>query len=72
MQLTLKAARTNKGLTQEEMADMLGMSMKTYRRIESEPGWMRITDALKFVEITGVAMESLFFDEDSSLTPNEQ
>lgn len=61
MAITIKAARINAELSQMEMAKALGMSRDTYRKIEKQPGRASIEQARKISEITGIALDDLFF-----------
>lgn len=54
MKLTLKQARAGVGLSQEEMAERLGVTTVTYNAYEKDPTKMRIDRLIKFVRITGV------------------
>ena len=51
-EVTMRAARSNTGLSQEEMAKKLGVSLSAYQRYEREPSLMRIGTFLKFCRIT--------------------
>lgn len=68
MNITIKAARVNKDLSQSDVAHLLGMSLGTYQRLESNLGEMRLKHARRLAEILGVGIDSLFFGDDSSIT----
>lgn len=59
MRQRLKEARLNAGLTQEKMAEMLGISVRYYQNIESgeRDGNFAIWDALE--DITGIHQRRL-------------
>lgn len=59
MQLTLKAARVNRGFTQADLAEKLGISIPTYARIEANPEVMSLRIARRLVDILGVKPEDL-------------
>ncbi len=60
MLLTARAARVNKGLTQAQVAEELGIHWGTYQRMEADFGSMRLGMARKFAEIVGVRLDDLF------------
>lgn len=59
MRANLKAARTALGLTQQQMADKLGISIRYYQNIEKgdRNGDFEIWDALE--DITGIHQRTL-------------
>ena len=59
MKLTLKQARVGVGMSQEEMAEQLGVSPLTYFGYEKEPSKMRVDKLVKFVKVTGVDISAL-------------
>lgn len=59
MKLTLKQARVGAGLTQEQMAEQLGVSNITYFTYEKDPGKMQVKRLLKFAKVTGVEISML-------------
>ena len=61
MPLTLKQARVINEITQQKMADLLGIHLDTYRKIEKNPDLATIEQARKIAEATGVPVEQLFF-----------
>lgn len=61
MHENLKAARKAKGLTQEQMAQLLHLKSKGhYCMIERGQRGMSVNTALKIAEILGQTVESLF------------
>lgn len=61
MPLTLKQARVINEISQHKMAEMLGIHVDTYRKIEREPDMATIEQARKISKITGVPVEQIFF-----------
>lgn len=59
MRENLKAARKAKGMTQQEMADKLGISLRYYQQIEAgdRTGDFEIWDALE--DFTGIHQRTL-------------
>lgn len=68
MLLTLKQARRALGFTQDEMADLLGVHVQTYRKIESNPDVATIGQAKAISKKLGMDYNCIFFGDDSSLT----
>lgn len=61
IKFSLKQARNYCGLSQEEMAKKLGVTLKTYYLYENYQSEMRYSTAVKFSEITGVDQDNIFF-----------
>lgn len=61
MQLTLKAARTNKGLSQEEAAKLIGVSVDTIRNYESNNTYPDIPILKKIEEVYDIGYNDLIF-----------
>ena len=59
--VTIKMARVKVGLSQEQMAELLGTSRPTYANYESYDTPMRIDVAIKFSEITGFNIDQIIF-----------
>lgn len=59
--ITLKAARGLKELTQNEMAEKLGVSTTTYRNYETYKNIMPVTTAMLFSEIVDIPVKELIF-----------
>lgn len=70
---SVKQARLLSGLKQQDMADRLQIHVQTYRKIESNSEIATIAQAVRIAEITGVALDQIFFGTDSTLSRiNEQ
>ena len=65
---TVKQARQMKGLTQAQMAQEMGISRDTYRRIECNPESATIMQGRRIAEITRIAFDSIIFARDSTLS----
>lgn len=61
MAISVKAARVNAQLTQEEAAQRLGISPATYAKNERDPGRFTIDQAKRFCEIVGIDIQDVFF-----------
>lgn len=61
MQLTVKQARKMAGLTQQAMADGLGINRSTYIKLEKNPDEITVGQAKKICEMTGVVIDNIFF-----------
>ena len=59
MKLSLKQARVGAGLTQEQMAEKLGVSTITYNTYEKAPKKMKVDRLLTFSKETGVDISML-------------
>lgn len=68
MKLTLKQARLIRELTQDQMAQKLGIHSQTYRKIELNPDEASIAQAKAISKVLGISNEEIFFDRESSLT----
>lgn len=55
-----KAARKESGLTQQQLADMLGMSRTSISKYESGAGFPHAETLLKFCEIFKVSLDAMF------------
>lgn len=66
MKFTLEQARKYRGLSQEKMAEKLGMSRRGYQRYEWGKTEMRIGTAEKFSKIVGIPLDQLIFDSEAS------
>lgn len=67
MKLTLKQYRLLKEMTQEKLADLAGIHVQTYRKLEKHPEKATIEQALKISEALGESYDDIFFGTDSSL-----
>ncbi len=62
MQITMKQARVGANMTQQDVADRLGVHVQTYQRMESHPGDVTIRQGRAFAEIVGLKFDDIFFD----------
>ncbi|KQU20888.1 hypothetical protein ASG65_22525 [Bacillus sp. Leaf13] len=61
VKFTIKQARKYKGLTQEEMAKVLGMAKRTYIDYEQYKIPLRIDKAFLFAECVGFSIDDIIF-----------
>ena len=61
MVVTMKMARIGKNLTQQEVADILGIHVTTYAKMEKNPEEVSIKDAKRFADIVGIPATDIFF-----------
>ena len=66
MSISLRAARQIKGLTQQEMAEKIGVCRHTYMKYESHPDLVPVGVARAISEITGVELDNIFFECNST------
>lgn len=59
--MTLKAARAQAGLTQEQIAQKMGIARNTYNDYENYKIFMRIDKAVKFSEIVSIPFDNIIF-----------
>lgn len=64
MILTMKMARVGANLTQQEVADKMGIHVQTYAKIENDSESITIAEAKQFSEIVGVNWTDIFFGAD--------
>ena len=62
IQMTLKAARVNAGLTQEEAAKAIGTSVSTLKKWENSTSFPRQPQIMKMCEVYKVSYDDIFFD----------
>ena len=62
--ITMKMARVGANLTQQEVADIMGIHVQTYMKMEKNPEEVSIKDAKRFSKIVGVPWSDIFFDKD--------
>lgn len=67
MAYTVKQARKLNDLTQEQMAQMMGVNRDTYRRIERRPDKATVWQAHQISKITGIPMDNLIFLPETQL-----
>lgn len=58
---SIKDARTELGLTQDDLADQLGITRQTYAKMESDPGNLTINEARTICAVLGKRCEDIFF-----------
>ena len=58
---TVKQARQYAGFAQREMAEKLGVSRDTYRKIEMSPEDATVAIAKKISEVVGIPIDQIFF-----------
>ena len=61
MGFTVKQARQYAGFTQREMAEKLGVSRDTYRKIEKSPEDATVATAKRISEVVGIPIDQIFF-----------
>ena len=61
MMLTMKMARVGANLTQQEVADKMGIHVQTYAKIENDSESITIAEAKQFSKIVGVNWTDIFF-----------
>lgn len=61
MTMTMKMARVGAGLTQQQVADKMGIHVQTYLKMEKDSDGVTIREAKLFSEIVGVAWSEIFF-----------
>lgn len=61
MQLTLKAARKNKNLNQEEAAKLIGISVETLHNYENQKTFPDVPIIKKIEDVYGVKYEDIIF-----------
>lgn len=61
MKLTIKEWRRAKEITQEQMADSIGVHVNTYRAWEDNPEDIRIGKAVSIAEKLGISLEDILF-----------
>lgn len=66
MQITMKQARVGANMTQQAVADALGVHVQTYQRMENNPEDVTIRQGKHFAEVVGVRFEDIFFSKDSN------
>ena len=66
MRITMKQARVGADMTQQQVADRLGVHVQTYQRMENNPEDISIKQGKKFADIVGVNFEDIFFIRSSN------
>jgi DNA-binding XRE family transcriptional regulator len=68
---SLLEARKNAGITQQEIADELGITRQTYMKIEENPSVATVLQAKRICNILSRSYESIFFGRSASLTSTQ-
>lgn len=66
MPFTVQEARRYRGLSQETVANLLGISRSSYISLERNPEKMTIEKAKEFSRIVDIPMENLIFLRNNS------
>ncbi len=66
MPFTVRQARQFAGLTQQKMADTLGVHRSTYIKLEDHPDEITIAQARIISQATGISVDNIFFSTDST------
>ena len=61
MKLTMKEWRRAKNITQEEMANLCGVHVNTYRAWEENPSEIKLSKAVLISEKIGVPLSDIIF-----------
>ena len=62
MSLTLRQVRRLKEKSQHDLAEMLGVHVITYRKLEKNPDLVTIGQAKKLAKYLGISYDEIFFD----------
>lgn len=65
MKFTIAEWRKIKGVSQEKMAEILGIHVNTYRYWEHNPSAVTFVNARKIVGILGITLDDIFLPEES-------
>ena len=68
MKLSLEAWRKARGKSQDEMANICGVHVNTYRRWEENPGEIRYDKALKIVDVLSISLDDILLPSDTTKT----
>lgn len=61
MAYTVRQSRMLAGITQNAIAEKLGIHPQTYSKMEKQPDHMTIAQAQRFAQIVGVPLDQIFF-----------
>jgi DNA-binding XRE family transcriptional regulator len=64
MNLTLRQWRRAKEITQEKMADTLGVHVNTYQNWEEDPGKISIDKAFAIADFLGISINEINFKKE--------
>ena len=65
---TVRAWRRAKEISQESMAEKLGIHVNTYQNWESEPDKISISNAKRIAGIFGVSLDDILFERQEGVT----
>ena len=68
MKLSLEAWRKARGKSQDEMANICGVHVNTYRRWEENPGEIRYDKALKIVDVLSISLDDILLPSETTKT----
>lgn len=68
MKLSLDAWRRARGISQQDVADVCGIHINTYRRWEENPGEMRYDKAIKVADFLGISLDDILLPSDTTET----
>ena len=66
MKLTLEEWRRAKKVSQEQMADLVGVHVNTYRTWEENPGEIRLSKAAIIAERLEITLDDILFTRDTT------
>lgn len=72
MKLSLEAWRKARGKSQDEMANICGVHVNTYRRWEENPGEIRYDKALKIVGVLNIRLDDILLPSDTTETSKSE
>lgn len=67
MPMTMKMARVGADLSQQQVADKMGIHVNTYSKMEKDSEGVTIREAKLFADIVGVPWTEIFFGSNSNL-----
>lgn len=65
-EISIKEARIEAGLSQQDMAYKLGISRQAYANMEKNPGSVKVDTARRICSILGTEYERIFFSSFAS------
>lgn len=66
LQITIKSARVNAGLTQDQAAEALGVDKSTLVRWEKDSTNIPVCYIVKMVDLYGIAFEHFYFGKSAN------
>ena len=72
MKLSLVSWRRARGISQQDVADVCGIHINTYRRWEDNPGEMRYDKAIKVADYLGISLDDILLPSDTTETSNTE